>query len=314
MNAKILLPVLAIALAITLGSCGKPIASDLQIRPAVASAAEPPPKPNPKPALPKRVSKRKGNTTGKVMVLEYHRIVAKDTLYDRSVKKFKQDLQLLYERGYRPVTLSQYLDNKIDVPPGAIPVVFTFDDSDPSQFRFLEDGTLDPTCAVGIWSAFAEKYPDFPVRATFYVLPNGPFGQKKLRDKKLQMLKDWGCELASHTWNHKSLGKLTDEQVCAELGKSIEWIRGLGFEPRHLALPYGVMPRNRALLKSFKYNGKTYGFQSVALAGAGPALAPTDERLDPMRLPRIQGMDRDLGIRYWLEMERKMKVAFYVQP
>lgn len=314
MNTKPLAPILAIAAVVTLGSCGKPIASEVQIKPTLAAAAEPPPKPAPKPSPPKRVSKRPGNVNGKVMILEYHRIVDKDTMYDRSVKKFKQDLQLLYERGYRPVTLGEYLDGKIDIAPGAIPVVFTFDDSDPSQFQFLADGTLDPNCAVGIWSAFAEKHPDFPVRATFYVLPNGPFGQKKYREKKVQMLKDWGCELASHSWSHKSLGKMTDEQVKTELGKSIDWIRSLGFEPRHLALPYGVMPKNRTLLKSFQYNGKTYGFESVALAGAGPALAPTDPKLDPMRLPRIQGMDRDLGIRYWLEMERKMKVAFYVQP
>lgn len=313
MNARFCAPILVLALGLGLG-CGRPLAGEVQVKSPLAAASETPAKPKPPPAPPPRVSKRKGNTSGKVMILEYHRIVAKDTLYDRSVKKFRQDLQLLYERGYRPVTLSQYLDDKMDIPPGAIPVVFTFDDSDPSQFRFLADGSLDPKCAVGIWSAFAEKHPDFPVRATFYVLPNGPFGQKKLRDKKLKMLKDWGSELASHTWSHKNLAKLTDEQVCAELGKSIDWIRELGFEARHLALPYGVMPKNRALLKSFKYKGKSYGFESVALAGAGPALAPTDKKLDPMRLPRIQGMDRDLGIRYWLEMERKMKVAFYVQP
>lgn len=262
----------------------------------------------------KRVSKRKGNTTGKVIIAEYHRIVPKETRWDRSIKKFKEDLQLLYERGFRPVTLSEYLDDKMDLPPGASPVVMTFDDSDPTQFKLLPDGTIDPDCAVGIWKAFADKYPDFPVKGTFYVLPNGPFGQKAMREKKLKMLKEWGSELASHTWSHKSLAKLTDEQIKAELAKSIDWIRELGFEPRHLALPFGVMPKNRALLRGFEYKGRNYRFDSVALAGAGPALAPTDERLDPYRLPRVQGMDLDLGLRYWLEMERKEKVALYVQP
>ena len=79
------------------------------------------------------------------------------------MKKFKQDLQLLYEKGFRPVTMSEYLDNKIDIAPGASPVVITFDDSDPSQFTLLPDGRPSANCAIGIWHAFAQKYPDFPI-------------------------------------------------------------------------------------------------------------------------------------------------------
>lgn len=266
------------------------------------------------PVAPKRVTKRKGNVSGKVLILEYHRVLPKDSRYDRSIKKFRQDLQLLYEKGFRPVTMSEYLDNKISIAPGASPVVITFDDSDPSQFSLLPDGTPDPNSAVGIWHAFAQKYPDFPIKALFYVLPNGPFGQKKLQAQKMKMLKDWGCELGSHTWRHKSLAKLTDEEVKAEFGKSIDYIRKLGFEPRHLALPYGVMPKNKALLRSFTYNGKSYKFDSVTLAGSSPALAPTNKKLDPYRLPRVQAVDIDYGFRYWLEVERKMRVALYVQP
>ena len=266
------------------------------------------------PVTPKRVTKRKANVNGKVLILEYHRVLPKDSRYDRSMKKFKQDLQILYEKGFRPVTMSEYLDNKMNIAPGATPVVITFDDSDPSQFTLLPDGRPSANSAIGIWHAFAQKYPDFPIKALFYVLPNGPFGQRKLQAQKMKMLKDWGCELGSHTWSHKNLAKMTDEQVKAELGKSIDYIRKLGFEPRHLALPFGIMPKNQALLQGFTWNGKQYKFDSVALAGSSPARAPTDKKLNPYKLPRVQAVDIDYGFRYWLEVERKMRVALYVQP
>jgi peptidoglycan/xylan/chitin deacetylase (PgdA/CDA1 family) len=248
------------------------------------------------------------------LILEYHRVLPKDTRYDRSIKKFRQDLQLLYEKGFRPITLSQYLDNKIDIAPGASPVVITFDDSDPSQFTILPDGTIDPNCAVGIWQKFAQKYPDFPIRAMFYILPNGPFGQKALQAKKMQMLKEWGCEVGSHTWNHKNLTKLSDNDVKFQITRSVDWIRSLGFEPRHLALPYGNSPKNPSILKGFMSGGKRYGFDSVTLAGSAPAYAPTDKRLNPYRIPRVQAVDIDYGFKYWLEVERKMRIALYVKP
>ena len=41
-------------------------------------------------------------------------------------------------------------------------VVLTFDDSSIGQFRYLEDGTIDPDSAMGILLDFAEAHPDFP--------------------------------------------------------------------------------------------------------------------------------------------------------
>lgn len=286
----------------------------LQFRPVLPTIKSNASGPATLPGVRKRVTKRKGNTKGKILILEYHRIVPKDTRYDRSIKKFKADLERLHKWGFRPVTLSEYLDNKIDIDPGATPVVFTFDDSDPSQFTLRSDGSLDPNCAVGIWDTFAKKHPDFPVRATFYVLPNGPFGQKKFQAKKVEMLRAWGSEIACHTWSHKDLGKLTDEQVKFQLAMSIDYVRKLGVEPRHLALPYGVMPKNQSLVRRFDWNGKTYRFDSCALAGSAPARPPGDPKLNPYRLPRVQAVDIDYGMNFWLAKERKGKVAFYVKP
>ena len=165
---------------------------------------------------PARVSDRKADPTGTVPVLMYHRLGDKEASMVRTRANFKNDLNRLYALGFRPVTLAEYASNHMKLAPGASPVVLSFDDSHPDQFRLLEDGTVDPQCFVGIWLSFAKKHPDFPVRATFFVLPNGPFGQKKLAQKKMKMLLDWGCEIGSHALSHKSLTKLTDREVMNE--------------------------------------------------------------------------------------------------
>jgi len=72
---------------------------------------------------------------------------------------FKADLEDVYRRGYRPITIAQMLDKDFrDVPAGMSPVVFVFDDASDSQFRYLEQNgklDIDPTSAVGIWEDFA---------------------------------------------------------------------------------------------------------------------------------------------------------------
>src|SRR5688500_14455067 len=50
---------------------------------------------------------RPPNEMGKIMVVEYHLIGDKNALYERERNAFRQDLQTLYDRGYRPVTMSE---------------------------------------------------------------------------------------------------------------------------------------------------------------------------------------------------------------
>ena len=195
-----------------------------------------------------------------------------------------------------------------------MPVVFTFDDSDRSQFRLRPDGTLDPDCAVGIWAAFAEQHPDFPVRATFYVLPDVMWTQHKWWAKKLQMLRDWGCEIGCHTVTHPVLKRLTDEQVKREIAESVDFIETLGFYPNTMALPYGVAPKNRSLLEGFQWHGKHYGFKGVVLGGAGPSRQATMPGFNPYKIQRIQGIDGFLGLSYWMSRVREGKCRPFVAP
>jgi len=262
----------------------------------------------------RRVTKRKPNDDGKVLILQYHHVEDKDANWTRKTKEFRHDLERLYKLGYRPVTLREYLDNNVLLAPGATPVVMTFDDSHPDQFRMLKDGSIDPTCAVGIWKRFADKHPDFPVKGTFFVVPRMYFGQKKFLKKKMAMLKEWGCDVEIHTLSHANLSTLTDDEVKAEIAGSIEWIRQFGFEPKTIALPYGIAPKNRVLLKEFVHKGVRYKLDAAVLAGSGPAPAPQNAHERVYRLPRILAQEGEYGSTWWLDRAKAGKVDLYVTP
>ena len=269
--------------------------------------------PAPKVADPvERVTDREGDTEGVVFIAMYHRITENEGSFARSRDNFRKDLERLYKMGFRPVTLGEFIDDEMDLPPGASPVVMTWDDSHFSQFDYLEDGTIDPESGVGIWLEFAKEHPGFPVKGSFFVVKNGPFtrdGQRKVRQ-----LLEWGCEVDSHTINHKSLYAMTDDQVKAELSAAQEYIRSIGSTPRFLCLPMGIRPKNRELLKSFEWNGKTFKHEAALMVGAGPALSPSDPDRDVYRLPRIQAYDGEYGLTYWLDQVDEGKVRPYVQP
>src|SRR5688500_1454777 len=84
------------------------------------------------------------NELGRVPILEYHIVGDSAGRWARRRGDFERDLQMLYERGYRPVTVAELVDGALDLPAGTSPVVFTFDDASPSQFRYIErDGQLE---------------------------------------------------------------------------------------------------------------------------------------------------------------------------
>lgn len=279
-------------------ACG-PKSPRVQAKPPVHAPASTPP----------RVTERPGNRLGKVLILEYHNFTAgKDGMF-RTPEAFRSDLERLYKMGFRPVTVSEYLANRMNLPPGASPVVITFDDSTPTQYRMLPNGSLDPDCAVAIWANFAKSHPDFPLRATFYVLPNMMWGQPKYREAKLRALFKRGCELGCHTMTHRSLAKLSNAEVEQELTGSLARLREYGQSmPVTIALPFGISPRNPKLLQ------RPGEIEGALLVGAGPAPAPSDPRLNRWRLPRIQAYSGASGSDFWLTEVKAGRVRVYVEP
>ena len=210
------------------------------------------------------LSQATANTPHRIPVLEYHLIGEKDSRWGRSREGFRRDLQLLYDRGYRPITVAQLVDGTFDMPAGMSPVVFTFDDASPSQFSYLEkNGALeiDATSGVGIWLAFNHAHPDWKNRATFCLLPaaaaghaffgdKGIEGQKtEWRLRKVKFLADQGFELCNHTLWHAQLNKFSDGVVQEQIARGVLAIDSAvaGYRVRTFALPQGLWPKNRAL-------------------------------------------------------------------
>jgi peptidoglycan/xylan/chitin deacetylase (PgdA/CDA1 family) len=263
---------------------------------------------------PARVTERPGNTLGKVLIAEYHHIAPGKSILYRSPAGFRNDLRRLYDMGFRPVTANDFLAGRFNIPPGASPVVMTFDDAQPTQFRILDNGRIDPNCAIGIWQEFARKHPDFPVKGTFFVLPN-MFNQPKHTARKVQILKSLGSELASHTRNHRNLAALSDAAVMREIAGGIDLLAQYGVtEPKSLAFPYGNRPRNMKLLKGFRLNGKPYRLSGAFLAAAEPSRSPKDPKWNRWAIPRVQSCSVPMGLEWWLREMKAERVSLYVQP
>ena len=245
----------------------------------------------------------------------YHHIREGRNAMFRSPAKFRKDLETLYDMGFRPVTVSEYVGNRMILPPGAAPVVITFDDAHPNQFYIRKDGSIDPKSGVGVWADFAKTHPDFPVKGTFYTLPV-LWGQKKLIKEKIDMLRGWGSEIGNHTYNHRFLGRLSDEQVKSEIAKMNDLLVSYGIPPNMpFCPPYGEYPQNKSLCKSFIYKGKTYRHSSACMAWDSPAASPNDtKKFNRYKFERISGNGSEMGIDWWLNQVKKGKLKVYVAP
>jgi hypothetical protein len=249
-------------------------------------------------AIPATSDDVKPNELGKVPILEYHLIQPEKSTWARTAGEFRRNLELLYSSGYRSISLSDYIQGKIDVPAGTHPVIFTFDDSSPGQFRYLvRNGKkeIDPDCAVGMFIEFKKRHPDFGMHATFFVLtgakePHKLFGQPEYESAKLKELVSLGFEIGNHTLWHAQLNKYGADTVKNQLATAVKNIQAVlpGYKVHTLALPFGVYPKDINLAVDGTYRGTTYHNDAILRVSGGPAPSPFNSRWDPLHLPRIQ--------------------------
>jgi peptidoglycan/xylan/chitin deacetylase (PgdA/CDA1 family) len=248
------------------------------------------------------------NELGRVMILEYHKVDYPEERWTRTPENFRRDLETLYAKGYRLVSLNDFMDGRLVTPAGTTPVVLTFDDSSPGQFRYIENkGTfeIDPKSAVGILEAFAREKPDFGHAATFFVLPgasrpNRLFNQPEHEGRKLQFLVNRGYEIGNHTLWHANLGKYEEPTVRTQIAEAQQWIQRHvpDYKIRSIALPHGVYPKDVSWALNGSAKGTTYSHDGVLMVAGGAAPSPFSRSFDAVRLPRIQAIESDLG--YWL--------------
>lgn len=249
------------------------------------------------------------NELGVIPVLEYHELVpVVKGQFERPPARFRQDLEELYKRGYRPVNMSDVIDRKIQqLPRGISPVVFTFDDASPSQFSFVgSPGHIDPNSAIGIWLDFQKTHPDWADKGTFCMLPAATVGHAFFGDKgidgqqtawrlvKVKWLADHGFELCDHTLWHARLDKYPDAMVQEQIARGGLAIDSAvpGYKIRTFALPLGMWPRNKPLAWEGAWtnprNGQAYHyhFDSILEVAGTPNANPFAPGFDPHHIHR----------------------------
>lgn len=251
------------------------------------------------------------NEHGRIPILEYHLIGAENGRWTVTAKQLREDMELLWQRGYRPITMMEYVDRSFDLPAGTSPVVFTFDDASPGQFRYIEENgelKIDPASAVGVWLDFAKSHPGWGNKGVFCVLSGAEagrsfFGNKGIegqktewRHRKIAFLVEQGFEVCNHSLWHATLSKYDDAVVQEQLARLQLAVDSAvpGYRVRTFALPLGEWPKNRALAARGAWTdpktGKSteYRHDAVLLVAGGPARSPHDPEYDPLRLTRVQ--------------------------
>lgn len=259
----------------------------------------------------------KPNECGQIMVVMFHNFVDTyqkgDKEYTTTFSEFEKLLQGLYDKKYRLISLTDMLNNNIDVPAGCTPIVFTFDDGTVGEFNLIEkDGNLvvNPRSAVGIMEAFSKAHPDFGLNGTFYVNLGikTTFKGAGTMSERLKYLIDRGFEIGNHTKTHVSLPNVkTSQKMLEEVGGNQklmnEYVPGYTFNS--FSLPFGSASKD---LKEYviqgNYEGTEYKHSAIMLVGANPAPSPVSIKFDSLAIPRVRatGITKvECDLAWWLD-------------
>ncbi len=265
-------------------------------------------------------SKVKPNESGQIMVVMFHNFVDAypkgNNEYTTTFSEFEKLLPELYEKNYRLVSLSDMVDNNVNVPAGCIPIVFTFDDGTSGQFSLVEqDGKLivNPKSAVGIMEEFNKKHPDFGLEGTFYVnLGVKTFSGSGNMADRLNYLIGKGFEIGNHTKTHVQLPKVkTVQKMLEEVGGNQVLMNEIvpGYSFNTFSLPFGEASKDmKQYVIKGNYQGVDYKHSAIVLVGANPAPSPVSSKFDPMALPRVRATGQkkvDCDLAWWLEALKK---------
>ena len=248
------------------------------------------------------------NELGVVPVVMYHQLREDGgSVYDMTEEEYRQELEWMFDNGYRPITTSQLARGEIDVPAGTKPVVLTYDDSTASQAQLTEDGELDPTTSLGILVEIAARYDDVEPRASVYVISGSLFGGTAAGEQVLEVLHGHGMEIGNHTHTHPNLRGLAPAEVSDELATNVAVVTELvpDAEVVTLSLPLGVWPEDRSLAVSGSSAAGSYDHEGILLVGANPAPSPFHAEFDPLAIPRIRSnVDpaAELESTWWFEV------------
>lgn len=268
----------------------------------------------------------KPNEAGQIMVLMYHHIAEPEAEWSRTPDNFRKDLQYLYDNGYRPISLVDYVTGNITTEAGYTPVVLTFDDGRQNNFNMIQDDDgkwiIDSNCAVGILEEFHKKHPDFPLEATFFVNDNIPFGQSEHLEYKLKYIIEKGMDIGNHTVTHVDFSNANGERIQRELAGIVKMLNQYipDYRVNTLALPFGSRPKDKSLthlLNTGAYEGIEYENIAILNVGWDPYKSPYHKDFNPLAIHRVRASDldkytQDVGMYDWLKRFEEGKRTRYI--
>jgi hypothetical protein len=257
------------------------------------------------PMTPQRAQLIGANEMGQVLVVAYSEISPEpEDITTRTPDQLRDDLALLGSEGFYPINVNDLVAGDIDIPAGKHPVVITFDHSAAGQYRILDDGTLDPDCAVGVMRSLVDAGYWHP-KASFFchldVVPsdNEVFGQPERRQEKLRNLVNWGYEVGSNTMTNRDLSKASADEIQQELALSQTILNDLLEGDAYvtsLSLPYGRFPESMGLLSSGAYEDTGYKYTAAVGLDETPCPSPFSTIFSPMHIPRITSAGDNLSV------------------
>lgn len=172
----------------------------------------------------------------------------------------EEQLEYLNDNGYTTVTMKQVADmlRRGTTSPITKPVALTFDDGWVTQYEHAYP--------------LLKKY---GVTATFYIFPNPVSKDERFMTwEQLEEIRDSKMEIASHSFSHPALSKLTPEELHQEFAKSKQVLEEkLGVTVTNLAMPFGFS--SPLVTEELKRNGYETG--RTVEKGATHALDSTYE-------------------------------------
>ncbi len=172
-----------------------------------------------------------------IPILMLHRFSSNSSsIYSLKPTEFKKILLALSTKSYCLIDLLEYTKATfMKRCTGKKPFAISFDDGHASQFRFLKNGSVDPTSGLGVLLSV------FPTaKATFFLnVSNGgaPFGTQS--KAKITWLGQHGFTIGNHTVSHPMMSKLGNNAVIQEIDGVCKYF---ATSSMILAYPYGLMP------------------------------------------------------------------------
>ncbi|MDR3090678.1 MAG: polysaccharide deacetylase family protein [Clostridiales bacterium] len=252
------------------------------------------------------------NESGEILIIMYHGLTkgSPKEPYMRSIADFKRDLRILYDKGYRLISMADFLDNNIAVPAGTTPVIFTFDDGYDTSFSLERDENgqlaLKKDCAADIMNEFYKEHPDFGRTGVFFICTTGmaPFVGDGTLAERFKYLTDLGFELGNHTGSHDGMRGMSAREITKDMAEVEKMVRDNlpGYKMRVAAYPYGHLPSKNcfeAVLKG-EYDGVSYDYDLVLRERkCGYSSLPYSWDFDKFNVPRVRASNNSTEDLHW---------------